>query len=344
MIRFECDYEEGMHPKILEKLIETNLMQTSGYGKDEYCVSAANKIKTMCNNQNIDVHFLVGGTQTNMIVIDSILKPYQGVICADIGHINVHETGAVESTGHKVLAIQSNNGKITAGQIKKVYDEHFNSEIREHTVQPGMVYITNPTEIGTIYRKEELEEISRVCKECNLPLYMDGARLGYGLMSEENNLMMDDIARCCDIFYIGGTKIGAMFGEAVVISNEKLQKDFRYMIKRDGGLLAKGRFLGIQFDTLFTDNLYFEISKHAIDMAMKLKYGLTNKGYKFGYESNTNQQFPIIKNEELERLSKKYSYDYWEKYDDTSSIVRFCTSWATEEKYIDELLNEIGNI
>lgn len=344
MIRFECDYEEGMHPKILDKLIKTNLEQTPGYGKDEYCIAAANKIKTMCNNQEADVHFLVGGTQTNMIVIDSILRPYQGVICADIGHINVHETGAVESTGHKVIAIESNNGKITGKQVRKVYEEHYNCEIREHTVQPGMVYITNPTEIGTIYKKEELEEISKACKECNLPLYMDGARLGYGLMSEDNDMILDDIARCCDVFYIGGTKIGAMFGEAVVITNKNLQKDFRYMIKRDGGLLAKGRMLGIQFDTLFTDNLYFEISKHAIDMAMKIKQAFINKGFEFKYDSNTNQQFPIIKNELLKKLEEKYVFDYWEKYDETSSVVRICTSWATKEEYVNELIEDLNKL
>lgn len=344
MIRFECDYEEGMHPKILDKLIKTNLEQTPGYGKDEYCIAAANKIKTMCNNQEADVHFLVGGTQTNMIVIDSILRPYQGVICADIGHINVHETGAVESTGHKVIAIESNNGKITGKQVRKVYEEHYNCEIREHTVQPGMVYITNPTEIGTIYKKEELEEISKACKECNLQLYMDGARLGYGLMSEDNDMILDDIARCCDVFYIGGTKIGAMFGEAVVITNKNLQKDFRYMIKRDGGLLAKGRMLGIQFDTLFTDNLYFEISKHAIDMAMKIKQAFINKGFEFKYDSNTNQQFPIINNELLKKLEEKYVFDYWEKYDETNSVVRICTSWATKEEYVNELIEDLNKL
>lgn len=338
MIRFECDYEEGMHPKILEKIIETNLEQTPGYGNDEYCMSAIRKIKTVCNNQNIDVHFLVGGTQTNKIVIDSILRPYQGVISADIGHINVHETGAIESTGHKILVLKSNNGKITAEQIKRVYNEDFNSELREHMVQPGMVYITNPTEIGTIYKKQELEEISRVCKEYNLPLYMDGARIGYGLMSYENDLLMSDIANYCDVFCIGGTKVGAIFGEAVVISNENLKKDFRYMMKNGGGLLAKGRFLGIQFDTLFTDNLYFEISRYAIDMAMKLKNELIKKGYRFKYDSNTNQQFPIISNEKLQELSQNFTYDYWEKYDENNSVIRICTSWATREENIQKLL------
>lgn len=341
MIRFECDYEEGMHPKILEKLIETNLEQTPGYGKDDYCISAANRIKAMCNNQDADVHFLVGGTQTNMIVIDSILKPYQGVICADIGHINVHETGAVESTGHKIITVESHNGKIAAEQVEKICEEHYNSELREHTVQPGMVYITNPTEIGTIYKKEELEEISKICKKYNIPLFMDGARLGYGLMSKENDMILDDIARLCDVFYIGGTKIGAMFGEAVVITNKNLQKGFRYMIKRDGGLLAKGRMLGIQFDTLFTDNLYFEISKHAIDMAMKIKEALINKGYQFKYESSTNQQFPIIDNEKLRELEEKYTFDYWEKYNETSSVVRICTSWATKEEYVNQLIEDL---
>lgn len=341
MIRFECDYEEGMHPQILEKIIETNFIQTPGYGNDEYCKLAENKIKAMCNNPNTKVHFLVGGTQANKIVIDAILAPYQGVISVDTGHINLHETGAIEATGHKILTVKNVDGKIKPEQIRQICEEHYNNEVREHTVQPGMVYITNSTEIGTIYKKQELEEISKVCKKYNIPLYMDGARLGYGLMSKDNDLMLDDIARYCDVFCIGGTKVGAMFGEAVVIQNEKIQKDFRYIIKQNGGLLAKGRFLGIQFDTLFTDNLYFDISKYAIDLAMKLKEGFINKGYKFKYYSNTNQQFPIIRNSILDKIKDKFSFDYWEKYDDESSVVRLCTSWATKEENIVSLLEEL---
>lgn len=343
MIRFECDYAEGACPEIIKKLQETNMEQTPGYGEDIYCNSAREKIKKICNCPNAEVQFLVGGTQTNMIVINSILKSYQGVISADTGHINVHETGAIEATGHKVLAINTEDGKLTSNQIKEVYNAHYNDENHEHMVQPGMVYISYPTENGLIYTKKELESLYETCKECNLPLYIDGARLGYGLMSDESDMTISDIAKNCDVFYIGGTKVGALFGEAVVITNNDFQKNFRYHIKQRGGLLAKGRLLGIQFDTLFENNLYFNISNHAIDMAMKIKKAFSDKGYNFLYDSNTNQQFPILPNEVLSKLSEKYSFSFWEKVDENNSAVRFCTSWATKSEDVDELITDILN-
>lgn len=343
MIRFECDYAEGACPEIIKKLEETNMEQTQGYGEDIYCNSAREKIKKICKCPNAEVQFLVGGTQTNMIVISSILKPYQGVISTQTGHINVHETGAIESTGHKVLVINTNDGKLTDEKIKEIYQAHYNDENHEHMVQPGMVYISYPTENGLIYTKKELEELYKTCKECNLPLYIDGARLGYGLMSDEN-MDISDIAKNCDVFYIGGTKVGALFGEAFVITNESIKKNFRYCMKQRGGMLAKGRLLGIQFDTLFEDNLYSSISKHAIDMAMKIKKAFCDKGYQLLYNSNTNQQFPIIPNDILSHLSKKYSFCLWEKIDENNSAVRFCTSWATKKEDVDELVKDIQNL
>lgn len=257
------------------------------------------------------------------------------------GHINVHETGAIENTGHKVLSINTTDGKITAEQVKEMYNNHMNDDKREHTVQPGMVYISEPTENGLLYTKKELEELYKTCKECNLPLYIDGARLGYGMMSPKNDMYMSDIARNCDIFYIGGTKIGALFGEAVVITNDKLKEGFRYNIKQKGGMLAKGRLLGIQFRELFSNQLYFNISKHAIDMAMLIKEALKNKGYEFLYDSYTNQQFPILPNKLIDELSKKYEFCFWKKVDNENSSVRICTSWATKNEDVEQLINDI---
>ncbi len=258
-----------------------------------------------------------------------------------IGHINVHETGAIENTGHKVLAINAPNGKITAKQIKETCDNYINDEKKEHIVQPGMVYISQPTENGLLYRKEELEELYGVCKEYDIPLYIDGARLGYGMMSPQNDMYMSDIAENCDVFYIGGTKIGALFGEAVVITNNKFKQDFRYNMKQKGGMLAKGRILGIQFCELFSNNLYFNISKHAIDMAMKIKDALTSKGYKFMYDSYTNQQFPILPNNIIDELRKKYELCFWKKVDEDHSVIRICTSWATKNENVEQLINDI---
>lgn len=344
MIRFESDYLEGAHPRIMEHLLQTNFEQTPGYGTDHHSEKARDYIKKICEDPTVAVHFLVGGTQANTTVIASILKPYQGVISASTGHINVHETGAIEATGHKVLAIDSPDGKLTATQIVKVYDAHWNDDTHEHMVQPGMVYISNPTEIGTIYSLKELEELSEACRNRDLPLFMDGARLGYGLMAEGNDISMPDLTKLCDVFYIGGTKVGALFGEAVVISSDKLKKDFRYNIKQRGGMLAKGRLLGIQFETLFEDGLYMEIAGEAIGYAMSIKKAFEAKGYKFLIDSPTNQQFPILTDSEIEKLSEKYSFQYWQKVDDKRSAVRFCTSWATRKEQVEELLKDIEQL
>ena len=341
MILFNSDYTEGAHPRILERLMETNLEQTTGYGEDAYCEAAREAIRKVCDSPEADVHFLVGGTQANFTVISSALKPYQGVLCADTGHINVHETGAVEACGHKVLALPGKDGKITAEQIRNAYDLHWSDESHEHIAQPKMVYISHPTELGTLYTKGELEEIGRVCRECGLYLFLDGARLGYGLMAPGTDVTIADIAKICDVFYIGGTKVGAFFGEAVVIMNPQLKPDFRYCIKQKGGMLAKGRLLGIQFLELFRDGLYFEIAKHAIDMAMILKEGLKEKGYSFFMDSVTNQQFIMIEDEKLEKIREKYGVTYQQRYDETHSVIRLCTSWATTEENVRSLLADL---
>lgn len=344
MILFECDYTEGACPEIIKWLEETNFLQTPGYGEDEFSESAREKIRRLCGRKDADVHFLVGGTQTNFTVISSILRPYQGVLCAETGHINVHETGAVEATGHKVLALPSKDGKITAKQVRDSHEFHWKDANHEHIVQPGMVYISHPTENGTLYSKSELEELYAVCKELELPLFLDGARLGYGLMSDASTMTLQDVAENTDVFYIGGTKAGALFGEAVVITNPTLKKDFRYMMKQKGGMLAKGRLLGIQFDTLFTDGLYFKVAKHADDMAMRLKQAFIDKGYRLLFDSYTNQQFPIMPDEHLEKLKEKYGYCFWEKTDETHSAVRFCTSWATGENAVEALIADIAEL
>lgn len=344
MIRFECDYAEGAHPRIIELLTKTNLEQTPGYGMDEYCDQARSLIKKACNREDVDVHFLVGGTQTNKTVISSILRPYQGVICVDSGHINVHETGAIEATGHKVIAIQGRDGKLDAASIEKTYLDHINDSSMEHIVQPAMVYVSNPTEYGTLYTKEELIQISEVCRRYQLPLFLDGARLGYGIMAKGNDLTLEDIARYCDVFYIGGTKVGALFGEAVVITEQAFKKDFRYYIKQNGGMLAKGRLLGLQFIALFEDNLYYEVSAWADQLAMRIKEAFLKKGIHFLYESVTNQQFPILSLTQKEELAKKYAFTFWSKVDEEHVAVRFCTSWATKENDVEQLIQDIANL
>lgn len=341
MIYFNCDYTEGAHPRILEKLAETNMEQTIGYGMDEHCRHAAELIRSVCNANDADVHFLVGGTQTNVTVIDAALKPYQGVICASSGHINVHETGAVEACGHKCITIPSADGKIYEEEIRELLANHYANGGDVHMAQPKMVYISNPTEWGTIYSKEELKSIYALCKEYGVYLFMDGARLGYGLMCKENDLTLEDIAEYTDVFYIGGTKAGALFGEAVVITNNDLKPDFRYNIKQHGGMLAKGRLLGIQFETLFTDNLYFEIAKHAMDMAEKIHDKLEELGAEFTVDSPTNQLFAALPNTVVEKLSETYVFEPMGKKDENNSIVRICTSWATKEENVDALLEDI---
>ena len=344
MIRFECDYNEGAHERILQRLIETNMEQTSGYGTDPHCDRARALIRQACDSEQADVHFLVGGTQTNTTVIASILRPYQGVIAAISGHIAVHETGAIEATGHKVLTVPSEDGKITADQVKAVYKAHMSESSPEHCVQPGMVYISQPTENGTMYSKAELQSLFDASREFGLPLFVDGARLGYALASPDCDMTLADLACLCDVFYIGGTKIGALMGEAVVILNDALKSDFRYMIKQKGGLLAKGRLLGIQFETLFEDGLYLEISRHAIDMAMRIHDSLEAQHIRFLYESPTNQQFPILPDVLLEKLRSQYTFTFWEKVDATHSAVRFCTSWATQQANVDALVRDIAQL
>ena len=341
MYQFQCDYNEGAHQRILDRLLETNLEQTVGYGEDHYCAQARETIKSVLGRADVDVHFLVGGTQANATVISSILRPHQGVICADTGHINVHETGAIEHGGHKVLAIPAEHGLLSASSIREVMEEHLAEDGPEHTVQPGMVYISFSSEVGTVYSLKQLQEISEVCREYHLPLFIDGARMGYGLASEGCDVTLSNIASSADVFYIGGTKQGALFGEAVVIVNDSLKKDFRYFIKQNGGMLAKGRLLGIQFQTLFEDGLYFELSRHAVALAMEIRDAFAAKGYDFLVESPSNQQFPILPDDVLERLSKDFRFSVWKKVDPTHTAVRFCMSWATSEDAVKILLEAI---
>jgi len=342
MHNFQCDYTEGAHPNIMDALVKTNMEQTSGYGVDAYCESAKAKIRTACAMPEADVHFLVGGTQTNTTVISSVLRPYQGAVCADAGHIAVHETGAIESTGHKVLALPSTNGKINAAQVKDYFAHHFASETAEHEVQPGMVYISYPTECGTIYTKDELAALHAVCKEYDVPLFVDGARLGYGLADPNCDLTLAEFAKLCDIFYIGGTKCGALFGEAVVITNAKYTRDFRYLIKRHGGMFAKGRLLGIQFDTLFTNDLYFTITRSAVEQALRIRRAFEARGIKFFGSSMTNQQFPILTDAQIDFLSRNSLPEFWCAAEGGKKVVRFCTSWATTEESVEILLRDIA--
>ncbi len=344
MIHFNSDYLEGAHPSVLKRLVETNMEQSIGYGCDPYCDIARDKIRVACQAPEADVQFLVGGTQTNTTVIASVLRPYQGVICPVSGHINCHETGAIESTGHKVIALSAQDGKISAAQIAEYVEWHRNDESMEHIVYPGMVYISYPTEGGTLYSKEELTAIRDTCLRYGLYLFIDGARLGYGLTSDQADLTLPELAHLCDVFYIGGTKIGLLFGEAVVIMNPVLQKDFRPMLKQRGGMLAKGRLLGIQFDALFTDDLYFQISRHANDMAKEIRNVFVSAGYPLLFDSPTNQQFFIIPDDELAILAKDFGYEYWERVDSTHSGVRFAASWATTPEQIEALRKAVYSL
>lgn len=341
MIHFECDYTEGCCPQILEALTTSNFDQTTGYGNDDYCHRAREIIKTLCKAPHAEVHFLTGGTQANLTVIASALKSYQGVLSPETGHITAHETGAIEACGHKVLTLPTQDGKITALQVENYCKAHYADASREHTVQPGMVYISFPTETGLIYTKQELQELYTVCKNRELFLFIDGARLGYGLATEENDCSMEDIAALCDVFYIGGTKVGALFGEAVVITNPALQKDFRYMIKQKGGMLAKGRLLGIQFETLLKDGLYFSVAKKAVAQALQIKRAFKAQGISLLFDSPTNQQFPILTKEQLTYFEKEFSVNFWQQTEDGKCAVRFCTSWATKDEAMTRLLDSI---
>lgn len=322
----------------MERLVETNFEQTVGYGEDQYCAAAREAVRKAVGREDVDVHFLVGGTQANATVISSILRPHQGVLCATTGHINVHETGAIEHSGHKVLALEAENGLLTADQIRDAVEAHYAEDGPEHMVQPGMVYVSFSSEVGTVYPLAQLKGISEVCHEYGLPLFIDGARMGYGLASEGCDVTLADIAALADIFYLGGTKQGALFGEAVVIVNEALKKDFRYFIKQNGGMLAKGRLLGIQFQTLFEDGLYFQLSEHAVSQAMRIRDSLESKGFGFLIQSPSNQQFPILDNETYERLSADFLFSFWQKVDENHTAVRICTSWATRPEAVDALI------
>ena len=338
MLDFVNDYSEGAHEKILQRLLETNMEKLSGYGTDQYCESAKQKIREACECPEADIYFLVGGTQTNATVTDALLEQYEGVVSADTGHISTHEAGAIEASTHKVLAIPYKNGKVTAKAVKQYFADFYADSNHEHMVFPGMVYISHPTEYGTLYSKKELEELSIVCHEYDAPLYLDGARLGYGLVSEENDVTLADIASLCDAFYIGGTKVGALCGEAVIFPKNNAPKHFMTIIKQHGALLAKGRLLGVQFDTLFTDDLYLTISKNAIKTANMLKMALKEKGYTFYIDSPTNQIFLVLEDERLKQLEEEAAVSFWEKADDNHTIIRLATSWATKEEEIKALI------
>lgn len=337
VLSFSCDYMEGAHPSIIQRLVETNFLKTPGYGLDSCCKSAKEKIRKACSAPDAEVFFLVGGTQTNATVIDSLLKSYQGVIAADTGHISVHEAGAIEFGGHKVLTLPHHNGKISASQIKVLLEQYQNDMNHDHMVMPGMVYLSHPTEYGTLYSREELTEISSLCRMHQIPLYLDGARLAYALACSQNDLTLADLAALCDVFYIGGTKCGALFGEAVVIPKAGTIPHFFTIIKQHGALFAKGRLLGLQFDTLFTDHLYEKIGLPAIQTADRIRQILSQKGYMLCFDSPTNQVFCIIENSEMELLATKVEFGFWEKYDDTHTIIRFATSWATRMEDVETL-------
>lgn len=341
MIRFDSDYTEGCIPEILEALQRTNEEQTQGYGNDPHCEQAKQLIRKAIGKEDADIHFLEGGTQANITVITSVLKHYQGAVCAETGHINVHETGALEAAGHKCLTIPTTDGTIQADQLEKLLQDHYSNPDAEHTVQPGIVYISYPTESGTLYTKKQLTDLYAICQKYDIPLFIDGARLGYGLMADDCDLTIRDIANLSDIFYIGGTKVGALFGEAVVITNDKYKKDFRYNIKQRGGMLAKGRLLGIQFEELFTSNRYFEISKHAIEMADLLRDGLKAKGYRFAYPAETNQLFPVLTREKIAELRRNFAFEEWGPYDENHTTVRFVTSFMTKKENVEKLIQAL---
>lgn len=342
MIRFECDYTTGAHPKILEALVNTNAESAPGYGEDGHCEHARALLRDLCQAPDAGVHFLVGGTQANAAVIAAALRPHQGVLCADTGHINVHEAGAIESTGHKVLALPGDNGKITAAQIDACCLAHHTDAAREHMVKPGMVYLSHPTELGTVYTLAELEAIYKVCCQWRLLLFVDGARLPCGLAVSD--VTLPDLARLCDVFYLGGTKAGLLFGEAVVIPNPNLDFDFRYILKQYGGMLAKGRLLGVQFEAFLTDELFLEIGKQEVAQAMRLRKAFLAKGWPLFVDSPTNQQFSILPNGAMAALEKDYSFEVWAKVDEDHTAVRFCTAWSTTDEDVDALIGDIQRL
>lgn len=337
MLHFDCDYMEGAHPEVMRRLLETNLEQTPGYGCDPHTERARELIRQACGAPQAEVHFLVGGTQTNATVIDGLLRRHEGVLAAESGHINVHEAGAIEAAGHKVLPLPSHEGKVRAEEVDRWIEVFYRDETWPHMVAPGMLYLSHPTEFGTLYTLSEMEAIHAVCQRYSIPLYLDGARLSYALASEENTLTLRDIARLCEIFYIGGTKTGLLFGEAVVITRPELLPHFFTLVKQHGALLAKGRLLGVQFETLFTEELYLRIARQAISTARRLKEALLAKGYRLHIDSPTNQQFFVLPNREIDRLSQYATFELWGPRGKEESVVRFVTSWATTDEQIDAL-------
>jgi len=339
MLSFENDYNVGAHPKLLQRLAETNLEPQTGYGLDGFCAAAKEKIRLACQCPEAEIFFLTGGTQTNQVVIDAVLQRYEGVVAAQTAHIALHEAGAIEFSGHKVLELPSHDGKLCASELKAMLERFYGDDSHEHMVCPGMVYISFPTELGTLYGKAELAELNAVCRDYDLPLFIDGARLGYGLMSRACDLTLPEIAELCDVFYIGGTKVGALCGEAVVFPRGKMPKHFLTRAKQHGALLAKGRVLGVQFDALFTDGLYFEIAKNAIDRAEEMKAIFRERGCRVWKETPTNQQFLIVADNDLPRISSQVAYSFWEKYDETHTVIRLVTSWATTPEQVAQLRN-----
>ena len=337
MLAFNNDYSHGAHPAVLQALVDTNMEPQPGYGTDAHTERAKQLIREACQAPDADVFFLVGGTQANATVIDMLLAPYEGVVAAETGHVACHEAGAIEFGGHKVLTIPGYEGKMHAEDLENYIQVFYENESYEHTVFPGAVYVSLSTEYGTLYSKAELAAIHAVCQKREIPLFVDGARLAYALAADECDITLPELAQLCDVFYIGGTKVGALFGEAVVIMNPALKKDFRFIMKQRGGRMAKGRLLGIQFDALFTDDLYFKISRHADEMAYQIRDIFVSAGYPLLFDSPTNQQYPIMPDDELAELGKNFGYEYWERVDKTHSGVRFCASWATTQEHVDAL-------
>ena len=338
MLHFDTDYMEGAHPELMRRLVETNLEQTAGYGNDAHSARAKELIKAACGKPDARVYLLVGGTQTNATVIDGLLRQHEGVLAAETGHINVHEAGAIEAGGHKVLTLPQRDGKVNAEEVRRYVSEFYKDETYEHMVAPGMLYISHPTEYGTLYTLKELTALSQVCREAGIPLYLDGARLAYALAAKDTDVTLEDIARLCDVFYIGGTKCGALFGEAVVVTNDRLLPHFFPLIKQHGALLAKGRLQGVQFETLFEDGLYFRLGHHAVDLALRLKEAFRAKGYEVFIDSPTNQQFFRLPNDVIDRLMQHATFELWGPRGEKESVVRFVTGWATREEAVEELI------
>ena len=336
---FACDYMKGAHPAIIKRMSETNMMETTGYGRDEVTEEAREKIRKACGCPDAKVEFLIGGTQTNAVMVDAFLRSYQGVIAADTGHISIHEAGAIEASGHKVITLPHREGKISAAQVREYLEDFYKDDSHEHMVMPGMIYLSQPTEYGTLYTLEELKAFRQVCDDHDIPLYVDGARLAYALGCPDNDVTLKGLTQLCDAFYIGGTKCGALLGEAVVIPDPDALPHLFTIIKQHGALLAKGRLLGVQFSELFSGDLYFEIGKHAIAAAGRIKKALKEKGYSLKIDSPTNQIFCIMENEYLKEFGEKVAYTFWEKYDDTHTVIRLATDWGTADADVDALID-----